>query len=159
MSNQKGVKPLSQRKPPGSGKFLFTPRNPLDVPEQIKAAIEKEGKEYRWLDAKQMSTNGNFHRNYWEVYKRDTSKDHELGAFGLPADGTIRSGTCILGVRPKQVGDGHRELLEDKRKRQNQALRNQNTEFRKQLQKEGIVSKDDTDIGEETHVYEPGDNE
>lgn len=152
----KGTKPLSQRKGPGTGDFVFTPRNPLDIPEALKKEIESKGLEYRWLDAKQMADHGNLHKNYWEIYRRDPDVDGDIGVFNSSPDKTIRSGTVILGVRPKRVGDGHRQHLEESRKRQNRALRNAGRAFSEELRQRGVYSKDEMEVGEEV-VTRPRD--
>ncbi len=151
----KGTKPLSQRKAPGSGSFSFTPRNPLDIPTGIQKQLDAKGMEGRWLDAKQMADRGNFHKNYWEIFKRDTSKDQELGLTGLPPDGTIRSGTCILGARPIGVGDEHRKLLKEKRIRLKNAVKAKSEEAVQLARKAGAkILEDETEVTEEVHTYQ-----
>jgi hypothetical protein len=157
--SQKGTRPLSQRKPPGSGSFSFTPRNPLDVPESVKAACADAGLEYRWLDAKQMADRGNMHRMYWEIYKPEAEQIQKFKISGMAADGTIRSGTCILGVRPKNTGDGHRQLLKEKRVRLKEAIKAQNKEARRQAEKAGMRFQDETEVGEQTVVYDSDDQD
>jgi hypothetical protein len=145
-----GQKHVSEKKSSSSPQTKFKPRTQLDIPEWALKDIESQGMEARWLDALQMQENGNMHRNHWQVYRRDTSKVGPTGAnaWGLPPDGTVRSGTCILGCRPTEIADAHREDLRQKAKRMTAAVKGQGAELRRMIQQAGIdgSATDETEI-------------
>ncbi len=159
MSNVKGTKPISAKKEKGSSSFSFTPRNPLDIPEELKRELKEQGLDYRWLDAKQMASNNNMHRMHWEIYKRKATSSEDLIKNGLPADGTIRSGTCVLGVRKIDKSQAHKDFLKEKRVRQNQSLKSQVQQFREEARRGGGSSKGEIEVGSEKHYAPQADDE
>jgi len=144
-----GKKHISEKAKPTKVKAAFSPRSVLDVPEFVHKDCESKDLEYRWVDAKQMGENGNMHKNYWEIYRRPADSVASEGAlFGLPPDGTIRRGTLLLAVRPKETGDGHRQILREKSERQSQAVKKQGAEFRRMAREAGVTDRviDETEI-------------
>jgi hypothetical protein len=141
MSNQ-GRKPVSERKQPGSKKILFAPRNRLDIPPDLEKALKNQGLEYRWLDAKRMAENGNLHQYHWEVYRVPSGSEKPSYA---AADGTVRSGTLVLGVRSLEMGDAHREFNQDRADRYLKAVKATRKEIAREARKEGLEVDDDTE--------------
>ncbi len=150
----KGTKPISQRKGPGASKFSFSPRNALDIPEEVQKELQAQDLEWRWLDATQMAKNMNLHRMRWEIYKRKPQSDGGVSSVPVSPDGTIRSGTCILGVRPIETGDGHRAFNEEKRRAQNQAVKASGKAFRNDGLSKELDAREDVDVSQETVVFE-----
>lgn len=140
MSNQ-GRKPVAQRQQPGSKKIIFTPRNRLDLPLDLQKKLKDQGLEYRWLDAKRMADSGNLHQNYWEVYRVEAGS--EKPGY-VAADGTVRSGTCILGVRSVEMGDAHREFNHERANRALKAVKAERKELLRDAP-EGFGIDDETD--------------
>lgn len=143
-----GQKHASERTS-GKVKTSFSPISLLDVPEWVKKDCEDKGQEYRWVDAKQMTENGNLHKNHWQIYRRDTAKvGPEGNAFGLPPDGTVRRGTVVLAVRPIEIGDGHRAYLKQRADRLNSSVKKQGAELKEMARNAGIGDRviDETDV-------------
>lgn len=142
-----GKKHISEKPKATSTKNLFSPRNLLDVPDDLKKEIDAKGLEYRWVDSKQMAENGNMHKNHWTLYRRDTATvSPEAQAFGLPPDGTIRRGTVVLAVRPKELGEGHKALLKEKADRQTASVKKQGAELKQMARRANVLDRIDDDI-------------
>lgn len=115
-----GKRPLDSKAPMSS--FISHDdvySNLLSVSDDLKKEIADKGLEYRWVDAKKMINEGNFHRAHWTVYKRDKVNNDILSwKLGNDPEGIIRRGSVVLAVRPKTQGDRHRTLLAQKAARQ-----------------------------------------
>jgi hypothetical protein len=149
MSNpiKPGQKHISEKPAPKKLRASFSPMTLLDVPEWAKKDCEEKDQEYRWVDAKQMQENGNMHRNHWQVYRRDASTVPAGGdAFGLPPDGTVRRGTVVLAVRPKEIGDGHKAMLRQKAERMTSSVKKQGSDLRREIASSGARVIDETEI-------------
>ena len=92
----------------------------LDIPTPLKAELESQGLEYRWIDAKRAVEGGGFHKNGWTPYHRRTADTIEGVAdfkFGSDPTGLVRRDTVVLAVRPKDKGERHRQFLSDRARR------------------------------------------
>lgn len=144
-----GKKSIAEKPKSKSLKELFRPRNLLDIPEEIKAELEQKGLVARWVDSKQMADGGNVHKNHWQVYRRDAAKvSSEAQAFGLPPDGTVRRGTLVLAVRPKEIQEAHREALQEKADSRVRSIKKQGRELQAEARRFGLNErvKDDIEI-------------
>lgn len=156
------TQPKNGRKPLPTGKQApaanpygaYYAQDLLQLDPKLAAEIDAKGLEHRWIDANEFVARGNMHNHYWRPYKRE-AKDSENGSailesdwkFGNDPEGFIRRKGLVLAVRPKEVGDGHRFMLEDKSKRQHGGLRRrQADEMREHARKAGVrmpVEEDD----------------
>lgn len=113
-----GKLPLS-RKPPQKKtkaeiKEMFRTSNRLNIPFPVVEWLDKEGLEPRWLDAQRHQKNGGYNKNFWQVVELPPELAGVDAKFGAPVDGTLRRGTVVLGARPKEFGEVHREELREK---------------------------------------------
>lgn len=142
-----GKKHISEKPKGKSTAAAFSPRSLLDVPEDLKRELEEKGLECRWVDAKQMAEAGNMHRNHWEIYRRDpASISSEAKVFGLPPDGTIRRGTVVLAVRPKDLGQAHKAMLKEKADRLTTSVKKQGAELKQLARRANVLDRIEDDI-------------
>lgn len=97
--------------------------NKLLVPSSIVAELEAKNYEYRWLNAKEMVEKRGLHRTGWKVYKvTNPDKAKAKGDFdfnnGVDVDGYVRRGDLVLGIKPKELQDRHRQKLKERNKNQ-----------------------------------------
>ena len=117
--------------------------NPLTVPPHVAADIEKQGKEARWVDARKIYDNHGYHAKGWMPYKKSDELMAKEGQSqsdfksGADPDGTLRHGSLILAVKPKEAAEKHRQLLKQKAERQKGYNKQKAAEFR-QMAKEGF---------------------
>lgn len=144
-----GKKHISEKPKSRSLKEMFRPRNLLDLPPEVEADFESKGLVGRWLDSKQMADQGNVHKNHWQIYRRPAGTvSNEAQVFGLPPDGTVRRGTMVLGCRPKEVNEAHKEFLQDKANAQVGSVKKQGAELRAYAKSLGLNEhiSDETEI-------------
>jgi hypothetical protein len=137
MDGKKHISEKPKAKPIKAG---FTPMNLLDVPPDVQADLNARGLEARWVDAKTFASNGNIHKNLWELYKRPdvTVSAGANPLTGLPPDGTVRRGTVVLAVRSVEMGDGHRAELKKKIDRAKGSVKQQGAEMKALARKGGL---------------------
>lgn len=141
-STKKGRKPLTSKKKSVdlNPDTVFT--NRLMIPEGIQATAEKNGWELRWVDAKELYTNGGQHKNGWIPYiqpKDEAAKDNYGFKFGNDPDGVVRRTSVILAYRPVDQGEKHRNYLKLRAtKLAGSYNKDAANEFRKQAKQENI---------------------
>lgn len=116
-----------------------------DVPPAIQKELKAKGLEWRWIDSKEYQANGNQHKNYWVPYRRTEVSSMESDTFefkgGISADGYIRRKGSVLAVRPKQLGDKHRAMIEEKTRRQAQVAATEEQRFHEEAKRAGFKPK------------------
>lgn len=113
MSN-KEKKPIEA--PNRDPEFNFDPANwqdKLSLPDDLKQALAEKGFVWRFLNASEFRSAGNYHRSYWKAFNV-SNVGAVGGAFGSTPEGTITRGDTILGIRPKDTAKKHREHLDKK---------------------------------------------
>jgi hypothetical protein len=126
--------------------------NRLDVPKHYMDEAEERGWEVRWISAKQLKENSGVHKNEWMVYKFKSKPqaenfDPNEFAFGKDPEGIVRIGDCVLAVRPKEIGDAHRNVLAKKRALKKGTKKNKISEFKEEMKQfgQGKITVDDSE--------------
>jgi hypothetical protein len=95
----------------------------LQLPLKLLKLANEEGIEFRWLSAKHIRENHGSHTKGWRVFRVKQTEADDLGLHNYDlakdADGTIRSGTMILGYKPSEAATHHRKILKEKADRMN----------------------------------------
>lgn len=130
-----GRKPLSKKPKPAGMNYEDVFGNPFKLDEDLISEIKDKGLEYRFICEDQLRKNSNRHNRKWVPYRREQSaaSSTTINDFmhGSSPDGYIRAGSNVLAVRPKEIGDMHREFLRQKRERANRVDENKYEELRK----------------------------
>jgi len=126
LENKKGIGLSAGRKPieqkPTIDMDAWSPlgKNALSLPPRLLKLGEEEGIEFRWLRYSHIEANSGQHDKGWQVYKIGNPDDLGLTDFhvGKNPDGTLRRGRMVLGYKPKQAAQYHRQVLKDRADRQ-----------------------------------------
>jgi hypothetical protein len=141
MSTKK--QPIAERPTTPNPYESYYSQNMLDVDKDIRSDIEKKGMECRWIDTKEFTASGNQHRHFWTPYKREvkpgTSETRATMDIkhGNDPEGFIRRKSLILAVRPKQLGDAHRQQIAARTERLHQSSRAQVAEMKRLARQAG----------------------
>lgn len=97
---------------PGMTKFtpaIYEDTDEYGIDSILKAELEEQGLEWRFIDFKQAKLNGGRSRAGWIVYRRQ-SKDPRLAGIEALADpdGLVRQGSMVLAVKTKAGADRQR---------------------------------------------------
>lgn len=85
-----------------------------DIDAPLKAELEAQGLEYRFIDFKQAKLNGGRSRAGWIVYRRQSQDPRIAGIAAFSdSDGLVRSGTMVLAVKTKVGADRQRKRRDD----------------------------------------------
>lgn len=114
-----GKKPLSQKPVPQLINEDDIFGNPYALDEELKKEIKAKNLEARFVNYSKLVEQGGYHQRGWKVYKRDKKEEGATLSssefhMGSNPDGSIRRGHDVLAVRPKSVGDKHRQLLKQR---------------------------------------------
>lgn len=125
-----GKKPISSKNRPFIGAALPYHVSLLDLPEPLRKELDEKGLDARWCDAKTMYDFGGYHKHGWVPYRREKSDtiNNVEWKFGNDPDGIVRRGTCILGVRPKEVSEARKQAAELQRQRRVKGLQKQHAD-------------------------------
>ena len=131
---------------------FFAAKDPTDIPEKLKKKLDREGLEARWLNAPRLAKTSNFHKNGYEIYRADS--DEKYDGYSQGADGTIRSGDLVLGVRRVEIGNAHRANLEVQNRILKQAVSKPGKAFKEEARQHGLNIRDQdvedlTEVGRE----------
>lgn len=142
MSNQikNGRKPLSS-KPAQTQVFeedIFG--NALAMDPALKVELQEQGLEWRFVDRKQLTDMGGYHKRGWQAYKRrgHATMDKQEFVFGSSPDGYIYRGSLVLAVRPISVGDKHRAVLAQRADRYKQVNKTAAKELKQKANEAGL---------------------
>lgn len=97
--------------------------NQLSIPSVVLKELTEKGYAHRWLNAKEMLEKRGNHRTGWKIYRAPNpdkvkSKDEFDFSFGVDADGYVRRGDLILGVKPNELKDKQRARVREKTRNQ-----------------------------------------
>ena len=138
---KQGRKPLSEKvnTRPISLEALYG--SVFDVPAEIKKEIDEKGLEARWISAPLLGKNYGFHKSGWRPYKSDllmqSTQDYLTGQ---SPDGYLHRGTMILGVKPKEVCEMHRQVLKNRVKTSKEIHAEQAEKLRHKALSAGIAT-------------------
>jgi hypothetical protein len=148
-----GRRPLSEKTKTANPYAGFFSRSLTDIPSHIQKDIEAKGQECRWIDAKDFAEAGNMHKNYWEPYtasKDVAAASHDILGLSVNSEGIVKRRGLVLAVRPKGLGDAHREMIAEKTKRLHRQADVKKTaaEMRKTAREAGIKAEIDDEYDE-----------
>lgn len=110
MSNKQvkgGRLPLSTKETLDSSDFSHEDLdfNILKVDPELKAELEGQGLAYRWINAKNYSSSGNFHKSGWVAYRRkdEASRGSLDFNYGSSPEGYIIRNDLILAVKKQEA--------------------------------------------------------
>lgn len=94
--------------------FDFSERfdNRLALSKQLKDQLNREGLDWRFINATSFRRNGNMAKFYWRPYKVETQVPE---AYGLNSEGYVQREDLILAVRPKAASQAHKKYLAERR--------------------------------------------
>lgn len=97
--------------------------NQLSIPAVVLKELEEKQYSYRWLNAKEMLEKRGLHRSGWKIYRaanpdKVKSKDEFDFSIGVDADGYVRRGDLILGIKPVELQERHKERVREKTRNQ-----------------------------------------
>ena len=82
---------------------------------EIAKIIEKDGKVFKFINAKRYQDMGGSHPAGWVPYRLPDAARDKMDpltlSFGTDASGYVRRGDCILAVRPKELNEKHKAYL------------------------------------------------
>lgn len=120
MSNQikNGKKPLSARPSAPANPMQIDDifGNSLVVPQELQEYLTEKGLEWRWVDYKKLIDAGGYHNRGWVAYQKarhgePATLSTQESILGSDPSGLFRRFSVVLAVRPKVVGDKHRQYL------------------------------------------------
>jgi hypothetical protein len=88
-------------------------QNRLALPEALKAHLNAQGLDFRFLNAGEFRKNGNRHQSHWRPFEMKEGYQ-ALGLTGVTPEGLVQVGDLILGVREKQISKAHKEFLAER---------------------------------------------
>ena len=113
--------------------------NKLSIPAALQQELDDAGYDYRWLNEAVYRQNYNMHKSGWKPYH---VKNKRAMPSEIDSEGILRRGDLILGVRPKDLSNQHRQKINDANLRQSgKAMQKKKTEEFKQLMKDTGLSK------------------
>ncbi len=116
----------------------FAYNNMLALPQELKAYLNSKDLDWRFLNANQFRSAGNYHRSNWKALNmREHSAAIDVIS-GVTAEGLIQRGDLVLGVRPKAVSAKHREFLAEKNRRYSNFNKEKAKELRDDVRRQGI---------------------
>ncbi len=114
----------------------FTYHNALAIPTELKAHLSAKGLDWRFLNANQFRSAGNYHRSHWKPL---TVTPDMAGLISTTtAEGLIQRGDLILGVRPKAISAKHREFLAERNRRYNNFAKDEAQKMREDIRRKGL---------------------
>lgn len=96
-----------------------TGQSKFDIPPSIAKELAQKKYEGRWLNAKLMLENQGVHRSGWKIYKSSNpDKLKKMDEFdfstGVDVDGYVRRGDMILGIKPVELQERHKQRIRAK---------------------------------------------
>lgn len=137
MSKDKRQTESSDRDP----QFLdaeFAYNNMLALPQELKTYLTEKGLDWRFLNATQFRSAGNYHRSNWKALNIREHMTATGMVSGVTAEGLIQRGDLVLGVRPKAISAKHREFLAEKNRRYSNFNKEKAKELRDDVRRKGI---------------------
>ncbi len=132
----------------------FTYHNALALPVDLKAHLTAKGLDWRFLNANQFRSAGNYHRSHWKPLQ--VTPDMVGLISTTTAEGLIQRGDLILGVRPKGISAKHRDFLAERNRRYNNFAKDEAQKMREDIRRKGLAGvKVEEGYGKE----DPADNE
>jgi hypothetical protein len=144
MSIKDGKKPLSDKPAPSPyHSNTYEMDNMLSIPEDLKRELAEQDLVGRWLNGTRLKEMQGYHKNGWQVYRRDTSKTGGITAFrfGNDPDGIVRRGDCILGVMPTAQNENLKAKKDKEAKRGYGINASKAAEMRAALGQAGVKAK------------------
>lgn len=124
---------------------MYVPRRELEIPAEIKKYCEENKLVLRWINAVVFTKNSGYHKDYWVPFNyKEAGLEKALGfTLGAQADGFIRRGDTILGVRAKEIEDAWKADLKRKNARYNAAVADKTTaeQLKSVLKQSGIKGR------------------
>lgn len=121
MSTSKGRKPVSERKVGPSFEGITFGASQLDLPPGLKNQLENLGFSCRFINAKQLSDAGGYHRNGWKPFRRKDFQENgkdvvqlDASIWGNSPDGVVQRKEMILAIRPVEMTEAHRRHIQAK---------------------------------------------
>lgn len=110
MKKEQNKKPQIKKKPQ---RFNFKQFNAdkTEIPEDIKAQLEKDGLEGRWVNLNVMKQYGGRHPKGWTPVKINRSQD-EISLFGSGPSDYFQRGDLVLAAKKKEKVAEHKAYLE-----------------------------------------------
>lgn len=138
MSN--GKVPVSAKKQAQSADFMNSELNVLMIDPTLRQELEEQNLVYRWINAKQYLSGGNFHKSGWVAYrpKSTAGSGNTDFLFGRSADGYIIRHDLLLAVRPKEANTAHKRRLQNRVDAQTGLKSTRAQQLREQAQEAGI---------------------
>ncbi len=90
----------------------FAYNNMLALPVDLKRYLTDKNMDWRFLNANQFRQAGNYHRSHWKPFNAGPEVVGMIN--GITAEGLVKRGDLILGVRPKYISVKHRESLKQR---------------------------------------------
>ena len=145
-----GRKPLTAKRPVPvlSEGDLFG--NALSLDPMLKAELDAQGLEGRFVDAAKLFQMGGYHPKGWTVYKRKTASGTMEFKFGNDPDGIVRRGSMILAVKSKDQAEKHRAFLRQKAELYSSVIPRQAEELRKMARDNNVDVEVDESYDEDS---------
>ena len=110
-----GRTPLSQKKASMTSDLSSDDLdfNMLRLDEDLLAELKKQSLVHRWINAKQFTASGNYHRSGWRPYRSEKRADKGSLDFnyGLDPEGYYRRGDLILAVKKIEMHERWRARI------------------------------------------------
>lgn len=139
--SKNGRKPLAAKKTVASLTHDDIFGNAMTLPPELKAELDEQGLEPRFVDFKKLKEMDGFHEKGWTVYKKEDSDiigNNEF-RFGSTPDGVVRRGSMVLAVKPKASAEKHRAYLRQKAQRYSKSFVKRTTDELRQIARDGNV--------------------
>lgn len=137
-----GKKPISSRSSSRIARNQIY-GSPMDLPEALIEELESQGLEYRFLAPHKINKFTGKHKSGWEAYKvKDYDKIASEGfKFGADPDGLIRCEELVLGVKPKEKAELHRDYLAQRSAEQAKVSKQKAQELKRMARAENLNIK------------------
>lgn len=114
---KKGTSPTKQNVSSNKNdlSLLYNQPTILDVPEQCKNELSKQGMEYRWIDIVALQRDGGLHKKNWQPYKFDCLGKSESNPFGGQAgqyDGYLVRRQLVLAAKTAEAASLERKKVQ-----------------------------------------------
>ena len=111
-----GKAPIEQRKNNIDMAAWSPIGNALKVPDALYKYAKEKGIEFRWLSRNKITRNSGSHDAGWRVFTLPDGVNMgiENFHFGTPDRKELTRGSMILGYKPKEAAEYHRDILKEK---------------------------------------------
>lgn len=120
--------------------------NRLKLPENFVATLKSYGFDVRFINNKKLIEDGGYHKRGWKPFKSqdfsEISEELKVNQFlyGKNPDGTILRGDALLAVRPLTMSERHREVIDERTRRQSKVVTNTAEKLRETARKHNLNS-------------------